>query len=89
MVIDTKEKIQYATAVLMVVSAVVLAFVCFFLNKYKIEDSVLWYIAQSLVYAASIFGISLAIKTKMGEVKSDMKQYLDEEMNKRKDEKDK
>lgn len=78
---DTKEKIQYATAVAMVVSAVVLAFICFFLNHYKIEDSVLWYIAQALVYAASIFGISLAIKTKMGEVKNDVKQYVDDELS--------
>ena len=46
---DTKEKIQYSTAVIMIVSAVVLAFICFFLNHYKIEDSVLWYIAQALV----------------------------------------
>lgn len=88
MIVDTKEKIQYGTAVLMVISAVVLAFICFFLNHYKIEDSVLWYIAQALVYAASIFGISLAIKTKMGEVKNDMKQYVDEELNKHKDERD-
>ena len=29
---DTKEKIQYSTAVTMIVSAVVLAFICFFLN---------------------------------------------------------
>lgn len=86
MIVDTKEKIQYGTAVLMVISAVVLAFICFFLNHYKIEDSVLWYIAQALVYAASIFGISLAIKTKMGEVKNDMKQYVDDELNKHKDE---
>lgn len=85
MIVDTKEKIQYATAVLMVISAVVLAFICFFLNHYKIEDSVLWYIAQALVYAASIFGISLAIKTKMGEVKNDMKQYVDEELEKHKE----
>lgn len=88
MIVDTKEKIQYGTAVLMVISAVVLAFICFFLNHYKIEDSVLWYIAQALVYAASIFGISLAIKTKMGEVKNDMKHYVDEELNKHKDERD-
>ena len=81
---DTKEKIQYSTAVAMIASAVVLAFICFFLNHYKIEDSVLWYIAQALVYAASIFGISLAIKTKMGEVKNDVKQYVDDELNKHK-----
>ncbi len=84
---DTKEKIQYSTAVTMIASAVVLAFICFFLNHYKIEDSVLWYIAQALVYAASIFGISLAINTKMGQVKNDVKQYVDDKLNKHKDEK--
>ena len=68
---DTKEKIQYSTAVIMIVS----------------EDSVLWYIAQALVYAASIFGISLAINTKMGQVKNDVKQYVDKELNKHSNEK--
>ena len=64
-----------------------LAFICFFLNHYKIEDSVLWYIAQALVYAASIFGISLAINTKMGQVRNDVKQYVDNELNKHNNEK--
>ena len=84
---DTKEKIQYSTAVIMIVSAVVLAFICFLLNHYKIADSVLWYIAQALVYAASIFGISLAINTKMGQVRNDVKQYVDNELNKHNNEK--
>ena len=57
---DTKEKIQYSTAVIMIVS---------------------------LVYAASIFGISLAINTKMGQVKNDVKQYVDKELNKHSNEK--
>ena len=84
---DTNEKIQYSTAVMMIVSAVALAFICFFLNHYKIADSVLWYIAQALVYAASIFGISLAINTKMGQVKNDVRQYVDNELNKHNNEK--
>ena len=84
---DTREKIQYSTAVMMIVSAVVLAFICFFLNHYKIADSVLWYIAQALVYAASIFGISLAINTKMGQVRNDVRQYVDNELNKHNNEK--
>ena len=35
----------------------------------------------------SIFGISLAINTKMGQVKNDVKQYVDDKLNKHKDEK--
>lgn len=86
MEVDTKEKIQYCTAIVMIASAVVLAFVCFFLNHYKIEDSVLWYIAQALVYAASIFGISLAINTKFGKIENKVKDYVDEKLNEHKDE---
>ena len=86
MEINTKEKIQYFTAILMIVSAVVLAFICFFLNHYKIEDSVLWYIAQALVYAASIFCISLAINTKFGKIENQVKNYVDEKINEHKDE---
>ena len=86
MEINTKEKIHYFTAILMIVSAVVLAFICFFLNHYKIEDSVLWYIAQALVYAASIFGISLAINTKFGKIENQVKNYVDEKINEHKDE---
>jgi hypothetical protein len=86
MLADTKERIQYATAIAMIASAVLMAFICFFLNHYKVEETVLWYVAQCLVYAASIFGISLAIKTKMGEVKNEVKQYVDQELSSKKDE---
>lgn len=82
---NTKEIIQYTSACVMLASGVVMAFTCFFLNQYRIEESVLWYVAQALVYAASIFGISLAIKTKMGEVKNDMRRYVDEELGRRHD----
>ena len=34
-----------------------------------------------------IFGISLAINTKMGQVKNDVKQYVDKELNKHSNEK--
>lgn len=48
---DSKERIQYISACVMLGSGILLTFLCFFLNHYKIEDSVLWYVAQSLVYA--------------------------------------
>ena len=48
----------------MLASGVILTFLCFFLNHYKIEDSVLWYLAQTLVYAGSIFGVGMYITTR-------------------------
>lgn len=80
---NTKEWFQYITAGAMMISGVVLAFLCFFLNGYKIHESVLWYMAQALVYAGSIFGVSMYIKTKWGEVQNDVKNMIDKELSKR------
>ena len=65
---NTKEWIQYASAVGMLVSGV------------------LWYVAQCLVYAGSIFGVTMYIHSKWGEVKN----YIDENVQPKakKDEKD-
>lgn len=35
------------------------AFLSFFLNKYNISDAVLWYIAEALIYAGVVFGVSV------------------------------
>lgn len=42
-------------------SAVGLAIASFVLNRYQIDTSLLWYIAQCLVYSASMFGVKMAI----------------------------
>ena len=34
----------------------------------EISDSVLWYVSQSLVYAGSIFGVTLYIHSKFAEI---------------------
>ena len=50
----------------MIISGIVLAFLSFFSNG-DIVDGVLWYIAQALIYAGGVFGVSLYFKTKLGE----------------------
>ena len=65
---DSKERIQYISACVMLGSGILLTFLCFFLNHYKIEDSVLWYVAQSLVYAGSVFVITMYISTTRREI---------------------
>lgn len=80
---STKEWIQYGSALGMLVSGVVLVFLCFFLNDYDLKDSVLWYLGQCLVYAGSIFGVRAYMSSKYGEFKT----YVDAEIKKEKDEK--
>nr|DAY15106.1 MAG TPA: hypothetical protein [Caudoviricetes sp.] len=65
-----KELVQYSTASVSLLSGVSLAFLSFFLNQHNIEDSILWYIAQTFVYAGSVFGVSAYMNTKFGEIRT-------------------
>ena len=55
----------------MIASGIVLAFLSFFLNK-EITEGVLSYVAQALTFAGAVFGVSVYIKSKVGEVKSEI-----------------
>ena len=72
---DSKDKIQYGTAVMMLLSGLVLSF-CSFFMKGDILDGVLWYAGQTMVYAGSVFGVAMLIRTKSGEIKN----YIDERL---------
>lgn len=67
---NTKDWIQYLTAIVMVSSGIVLAFLSFFLNHHDIESGVLMYVGEALIYAGGIFGVSLYFKTKLGDFES-------------------
>ena len=75
---NSKEWIQYGSAIAMISSGVVLAFLSFFLNDYDIAEGVLWYIAQALVYAGGIFGVSIYFKSKLGEFESKTRKDMEE-----------
>lgn len=70
---NTKDWIQYGSAIAMIGSGITLAFMSFCLTgDHNITDGVLWYVAQALTFAGGVFGISLYVKTKVGEVKSEI-----------------
>lgn len=77
---STKDWIQYSTAIAMVVSAIVIAFLAFIITS-TIESGVLIYIAQALCYAGGIFGVSIYFKNKMGEFESNAKEKIQEIVN--------
>ncbi len=70
---NTKEWIQYGSAMGLLTSGVLMAFLSFFLHDGEVKDSVLWYVSQTLVYAGSIFGVGIYISNKYGEVRN----YID------------
>lgn len=63
---DKKETISLIMSVALVASGVVLSFISFFLSKeHVIDDSVLWYFAQTLIYAGSVFGLKNYVDYKL------------------------
>ena len=63
---EAKENISVITAVVLLTSGIVLSFLSFFLSvDNEIDDSVLWYFAQTLIYSGSIFGVKEYIDYRM------------------------
>ena len=73
---NTKDWIQYSSAIAMIASAIFLAFIAFILTA-TIASGVLIYVAQALCYAAGIFGVSVYFRTKLGEFESTTKKQLE------------
>lgn len=68
---NTKEWIQYGSAIVVVTSGIVLAYVSYFTSQMRdVTDNVLWYFAQTLMYAGSIFGVAIAIDAKFENIKN-------------------
>lgn len=78
MTTDSKDKIQYGTAVVLLLTGVILTCCSFFMQG-DIVEGVLWYAGQTMVYAGSIFGVGMYIRTKNGE----MMNYIDEQFNRK------
>ena len=68
---ETRTDVQIYSAIAMLVAGVALATAGFIVPPTgEISDSVLLFFAQCLIYAGSIFGVSIYIHTKFAELKS-------------------
>lgn len=71
---ETKEDVQVGTAVGMLVAGVSLSVAGFIVEPSgQIHDSVLWFFAQCLMYAGSIFGIGVYVTTKFNHLTDKLK----------------
>lgn len=73
---DKKDTIQYSSAVGTLISGIVMCFLSFFLNNYKIHDSSLWYFGESCVFAGGIFGVSLYVKGEVQRINTKIDKLL-------------
>lgn len=63
-----KDIVQYTTAVASLTSGIVLTFIQYF-NLGDISHGVLGYVAQTLIYAASVFGVTMYWNGKYSELR--------------------
>ena len=85
--LGVKDKIQYITAIILIASGIILAFLSFALT-FTIASGSLIYIAQAFITGAGIFGVSIYFKTKLGELKSDTNKYIEKTIKKALDDKE-
>lgn len=73
---NTKDWIHYGMAVTFLTSAIVLAFVSFFVLQY-IHNTVLVYVGEASTFTAAVFGIALVarheIDKRVNEIRREMK----------------
>lgn len=77
-----KEKIQYLSAVGLLASGVILAFICAIFNFWEITSGVLIYVAQAFITAGGIYGVSIYFKTQLGEFESRRNKIIEEYIDK-------
>lgn len=79
---EDRTKYQVYSALAMLLAGVALSVAGFLVPPVgEISDSVLWFFAQCLIYAGSIFGVSIYVQSKFTELKDEInnrKRVVDE-----------
>ena len=80
---ETRESVQVATAVAMLAGGFALSVAGFFNPPVgQIHESVLGLFAECLVYAGSIFGVTIYIQSKYSEIRNYVEKKMEEYNNK-------
>lgn len=79
MKMHTKEVIQYSTAVTMIVSAIVLAFLSFILTL-TVGAGVLTYVGEAFTGGLAIFGVATYLKNEVTEFKTEMREEVEKKL---------
>ena len=74
---NTKDWIQYISAIALIASAISMAFICLFLTL-DIGAGPLTYIGEALSAALGLFGISVYLVNRFGQFKSEIRSELEQ-----------
>lgn len=82
---EHRVNIQYISAVGMLISGVGLSVAGFIVSPLgEISDSVLWFAAQTMIYAGSVFGVSVYVNDKFRSITDKLNKDNDAESKKNK-----
>ncbi len=74
---ETRTTYQVFSALAMLLAGVALSIAGFIVPPVgEISDSVLWFFAQCLIYAGSIFGVSIYVQSKFTELKDQLEKKV-------------
>lgn len=80
---EHRVNIQYISAVGMLISGVGLSVAGFIVSPLgEISDSVLWFAAQTMIYAGSVFGVSVYVNDKFRSITDKLNKDNDPESKK-------
>ena len=80
---EPRVNIQYISAVGMLISGVGLSVAGFIVSPLgEISDSVLWFAAQTMIYAGSVFGVSVYVNDKFRSITDKLNKDNDTESKK-------
>ena len=79
--LSIKEKIQYYTAIIFLCTGEIMCFLSFFLNKYDIENGVLFYLGTTVTFCGAVFGLDIIIKNNVIEAESRILEHVDKRID--------
>lgn len=78
---DLKQKTAYATAIVAFVLGWFLVIMGFFMPpEGEVADSILWILGQSLIYTASVLGVTMYFNSQMVKFRADTRRYIQKEI---------
>ena len=85
---EHRDLVSYATAVLLIISGIVLAFFSFFI-LHLIENSILGFLSLGITFAGAVFGITQILKEKFEAYKISTNKAIIKKLNEQGEDKDK
>lgn len=78
---NTKENVQYTTAILFLLSGIVMAFFSYF-DLHDVAGGVLTYVGEAVALTAGVFSINLYVKSKISDAEARINSRIDKKMYK-------